>query len=214
MAGTVKKQKTVCAPLKMQVILPALLAALLLAALVCVLHGVNAIFLRGTAALCDYVQLEATGEELRLSSQRVKAERAYTLYEDGEKRFALHMEQAQTERGIVHIRGTLLRVDQAVAEIRVRVGLAAQGAQEAALLNTQMVRRTSYAGENGYDDHCGFSAAAKAENIAPGVYDVVLVDETDGAKRMLKTGYVLQMTGDGMVSLTAAPQESEGTHAQ
>ena len=76
------KQKTACAPLKMRVILPALLGILLLAAAVCVLHGINAVSPRGEAAFEDYTQLKPTGEELRLSSERVKAERAYALYED------------------------------------------------------------------------------------------------------------------------------------
>ena len=209
-----KGQKAVCAPLKQQVILPALLAVLMLAAAVCVLHGVNAVSLRGAAAFGDYVQLEPTGEALTLSSQKVKAERAYAVYEDADKQFALHMEQVQTQGDVLHIRGSLLRVNQPVGEVRVRVGLAEQGAQEAVLLNTQMVRQANYAAENGYDDHCGFSAAVKKTAIAPGAYDVVLTDETDGAKRMLRTGYVLQMPGEGAAFLTEAPEESEGTHAQ
>ena len=208
------KQKTACAPLKMRVILPALLGILLLAAAVCVLHGVNAVSLRGEAAFEDYTRLEPTGEELRLSSERVKAERAYALYEDGEARFALHMEQVQTENDILHIRGTLLRVDQTIDEIRMRVGLAAPMAQEAVLLNTQMVRRAAYAGENGYDDHCGFSSAVKVSDVAPGRYDVVLVDETNGAKRMMHTGFALEILENGSVSMMAKLEESEETHAQ
>lgn len=215
MAGLMKEKTSYTyAPLRWCVVLLGLLAVLLLAAGVCVIHGVNAVSLRGVADSAEYRQVENTGGQLVLSAADHAQERTYMLYRDGEKNFGLHLADPWTDRGILHIEGTLLRIDQQVGEIRVRVGLLKE--DKVILLNTQMVRRFQYAGNNGYDDHCGFAAAAIQERLLQdeALYQVVLVDETDGEKRMIYTGMTLGLVEGRLMLDRENLAESEKTHVE
>jgi len=205
------ERNTEYAPLKSWVLAAAVAVILLAAAAVCVLHGINAVSLRGMADPDAYVQLEDSLQRLTLPIENGGKARSYAVYVDGEKQFALHMAAPKLERGIVHIEGTLLRPEQTVGEIRVRVGLMAQKTENAIVLNTQMVRRHE-AGENGYDDHCGFSAAVRETELTHDAYQVVLVDETGGAKRMIHTGVSIRISEDGGLQVNTA--ESGEQHAQ
>lgn len=214
MAWTVKEARNVdYAPLKGGIIAAALAAIFLLAAVVCLLHGINAVSLRGTAERDAYVQLATDAELLTLPIENGGGERVYTMYSNGEKRFALYMDDPWIGRGIVHIEGTFLRIEQAVGEVRVRAALLAQGADEAIVLNTQMVRRHE-ARISGYDDHCGFSAAVSAGKLANDIYQVILVDETDGEKNMIYTGVSIRMHNDGRLTVYRNTTESEEQDAQ
>lgn len=207
------KKEYTYAPLRWRVILPALLAVVLLAAGVCVLHGVNAVSLRGAAALDAYTQLSPAGEQLTLAHGPQLQARTYARFADGDKQFALHISDPRAERGVLHIEGILLRIDQPVGEIRMRVGLVAGDAQEAVLLSTQMVRRPEVS-VHGHDDHCGFSAAVRQEDLQQGAYRVVLADETDGAKRMIDAGLTVEVRADAVGFARMDAPEGEVQHAQ
>ena len=212
------------APLRLRVILPALAAILLLAAAVCLLHWENAVSLRGEAKLSDYAWLETTGETLNLPTQYGR-ERLHALYQDGDRAFALHLSDPWQDGGVMHIEGTLLRLNQTVGEVNVRVGLIAQRLeagvpaqtqQEAILLNTQMVRREGHARLYGDDDHCGFKATVETARL-PGEgwqYRVVLADETDGAKNLIETDMTITPIEGGLAFARVKAPESEEAHAQ
>lgn len=189
-----------CAPLKKRVILPALAAILLLALAVCALHVQNAVSLRGTVPAGEYLLTDGAAESL------------VPLVEDPWMAY-----------GVLHIRGALLRLNQPVGAVNVRVGLMAQdpetgapAADEVILLNTQMVRRFGLAKTYGCDDHCGFSAAAQASRLAGGdtPYRVVLVDETDGEKRMIETDMTVTPGEDGLAFVRVHQPGEEAQDAQ
>lgn len=186
---------------KTGVVLCALLALVLLASAVCALHWVNAVSLRGTAKLADYSLTDGAAENL-----------------------VPVMNEPWVEEGILHISGALLRMNQPVGEVNVRVGLVAQqleagaparSAEEALLLNTQLVRRTGLAQEYGCDDHCGFHAAVRAKSLQTGgvQYCVVLADETDGAMRMVETGMTITLI-EGGIAFARVNGPEEAQHAQ
>ena len=189
-----------CAPIKKRVILLALAAIFLLAFVVCILHVINAVSLRGTAKLSEYDRTDGRAEGLMPI-----------------------VETPWVERDVLHIRGALVRMDQAVGSVNVRVGLIPETAEtglaaqdEVMLLNTQLVRRFDYAAEYGCDDHCGFSAAAWMKRLpdTEASYRVVLVDETDGAKRMLDTELRI-VPAQGMMTHERVGRTEEGElHAQ
>ncbi|MGN0775212.1 MAG: hypothetical protein ACI4MM_00905 [Candidatus Ventricola sp.] len=197
-----KGERAACgyAPIKKRVILPALAAVFLLALVVCILHVVNAVSLRGTAKLSEYDQTDGRTERLMPI-----------------------VETPWVEQDVLHIRGALVRMDQAVGSVNVRAGLIPEmvGAgmtsqDEVILLNTQMVRRFDYAAEYGCDDHCGFSAAVRMKRLpaTEASYRVVLVDETDGAKRMIDTELRIVLA-QGMMTYEHAGRMGEGKlHAQ
>ena len=91
----------------------------------------------------------------------------------------------------LHVEGALLRLDQPVGEVNVRIGLMADG--HVILLNTQMVRRPDYAQAFGCDDHCGASALADVRDIGRGTYDVVFVDVLEEETRLITTGMSLRI---------------------
>ncbi|MBR3795026.1 MAG: hypothetical protein IKK34_03205 [Clostridia bacterium] len=156
------------------VILAALLAILALSALVCVLHGVNAVSLRGTMPAAGCVITDGEAEGLRLL-----------------------VEEPWMDGRVLHISGALMRVDQPVGGVNVRVGLMkAQQADEVIRLNTQMVRRYALAKEYGCDDHCGFHAAVSAGRLEDAEYHVVVLDEIGGEVRLLETGMTVTLHGD------------------
>lgn len=184
---------------KRGVVFAALLAIVLLAGAVCALHWVNAVSLRGTANLT-----------------------AYTLTDGAAQNLVPVMEDPWVDRGVLHIRGALLRLDQPVGEVKVRVGLIPEriedgNAQQAAtLLNTQMERRYELAQEYGCDDHCGFHASVAEKYLEKGnvQYRVVLVDETDGAKRMITTGMTVTLIEGGLAFVQKNAPEEEAHHAR
>ena len=93
----------------------------------------------------------------------------------------------------------LLRPEQTVGEVRVRVGLIpSERPEEIVLLNTQMVRWVLAGQELGMDDHCGFAASAARRLLGDGQYAVVLVDESDGARRMIDAGMDIALSRDGL----------------
>lgn len=184
---------------KRRVVWLSLAAIVLLAAAVCALHAVNALTLRGTACVSDYVQPEYTGETLAFCGSELP------VLADGGLRLAPQVETIALQGGVLRVRGVLLRSGQAVGEVRVRVGLIPSweaeagltGAESILLLNTQMVRREE-AGAQGLDDHCGFCATAARRLLEDGPYAVVLVDESDGAQRLIDTGVDVDLAADGM----------------
>ena len=70
------------APVRRGVVLGALAAILLLAALVCALHGINALLPRGSARVSDYTPLERMAEEIAAEGQE-----RLPVYADGALRF-------------------------------------------------------------------------------------------------------------------------------
>lgn len=201
------------------VVLTALAAILLLSLAVCALHGVNAVSLRGTARVSDYALLARAPEDATLDVALCEEARALPVYTDGERGFALLMEEPEVTDGLLIIEGGLLRFDQPVGEVRVRVGLipvdAAPGApatrsDEIVLLNTQMVRwNAELARENGFDDHCGFCATAAHKRLPDGQYDVVLLDESDGGRRLIDARVSVTLTDGGFaVGRVNDPEEA------
>ncbi|HIU16669.1 MAG TPA: hypothetical protein IAC49_09440 [Candidatus Ventricola intestinavium] len=91
--------------------------------------------------------------------------------------------------GMLHMRGALLRLDQDVGAVNVRMGLMREGT--VIVLNTQMVRRPELARAYGCDDHCGASALARTADIPDGEYDVVFVDTAEDETRLITTGMEL-----------------------
>ena len=198
------------APVRRGVVLGALAAILLLAALVCALHGINALRPRGSARVSDYTPLERMAQEIAAEGQET-----LTVYADGALRFVPQVETVAQTRGVLRVSGLLLRPGQDVGEVRVRVALvpqvtAADGsaawAGQAVLLATQMVRR-SEAARWGADDHCGFAATAARRAVPGGQYAVVLLDESDGARRLIDTNVRIALTRDGLVVVTRAGGE-------
>lgn len=186
------------------VVLLSLAGILLLAAMVCALHVVNALTLRGTARVGDYAPLARTGEMLSLPDGE------WLLLADGDLRFAPQVETVALNGGVLRISGLLLRPGQAVGEVRVRVGLIpAERPEEIVLLNTQMVRR-SEAAIQGLDDHCGFAASAARRLLSDGQYAVVLVDESDGARRLIDAGVDIALSQDGLTVVRRNGAEEAG----
>ena len=170
------------------VICGALLAIVLLACAVCALHWMNAVSLRGSIPVGGCIKADSTEEGL-----------------------VPLVEKLQLERGILEISGALLRMDQPVGKVHVRVGLIAQEKpDEMILLNTQMVRRFDMAQTYGCDDHCGFHATVKKDQLTErdGAYRVVLVDEQNGTLKMIETGYVIMADG----SVAERPEEVQNAH--
>lgn len=218
----IKENKQACAPLRLRVILPALAAILLLAAAVCLLHWENAVSVRGEAKMSDYVLLEAMAETLDLPTMYGR-ERIHALYQDGDRTFALHLSDPWADGGVMHIEGALLRLDQTVGEVNVRVGLIpqrleeatpAQTKQEVILLNTQMVRRSDYAQLYGHDDHCGFKATVETDRLLGEgwQYCIALADETDGAKNLIETDLTVTPIEGGLAFARVHAPESEAQH--
>lgn len=186
------------------VVLLSLAGILLLAAAVCALHVVNALTLRGTARVGDYAPLARTGETLSLFDEE------WPLLADGDLRFAPQVETVALNGGVLRISGLLLRPEQTVGEVRVRVGLIpSEQPEEIVLLNTQMVRR-SEAAIQGLDDHCGFAASAARRLLSDGQYAVVLVDESDGARRVIDAGVRLTLSGDGLAVESVSDAKEAG----
>ena len=109
------------------------------------------------------------------------------------------------------ISGALLRPGQNVGEVRVRVGLVpAERPEEIVLLNTQMVRRVLAGQALGVDDHCGFAASAARRLLPDGQYAVVLVDESDGARRLIDAGVDIALSRDGLTVVRGDGAEGAG----
>lgn len=197
------------------VVLAALAVILLLALAVCAAHWVNAVSPRGTARVSDYALLARAPKDAALGEDA----RALPVYADGERSFALLMEEPRATGGLLIVEGGLLRIDQPVGEVRVRVGLipvdAAPGApatrsDEIVLMNTQMVRwDAELARKNGFDDHCGFCATAALKRLPNGQYDVVLLDESDGGRRMIDARVSVILTDGGFgIGRVIDPEEA------
>ena len=180
------------------VALSALAGILLLAAAVCALHVVNALTLRGTARVSDYAPLARAEQDMAVEAEGW-GDAQLPVYTDGERSFALWLREATETDGMLCFSGALLRPEQTVGEVRVRVGLIpAERPEEIVLLNTQMVRRALAGQELGMDDHCGFTAAAARRLLSDGRYAVVLVDESDGARRLIDAGVDIALSRDGL----------------
>lgn len=179
------------------VVLLALAAILLLAAGVCALHYVNAVFPCGTVAVSGYAPTDGAAENL-----------------------VPIVEEPWADAGIIHISGALLRMDQEVGAVNVRVALIpekiaegepAKEQEEAILLKTQMVRRQDMKQTYGVDDHCGFHATVKRRALKGEgwQYRVALVDETDGAKRMIETNLWIAAIDGGLAHMRRNLPEQE-----
>lgn len=175
------------APPKVWVVLAALAAIVLLAAGVCLLHWHNAVSLRGEVKVSEYAVLDEAPEDLVLI-----ANEPYDL------------------DGVLHISGALLRPGKKVGAVNVRAALLGDAADTAILLNTQMVREYDLAAQYGADDHCGFHAAAQLRRLPDGDYRLVLADETDGARNLIKTNVSVTLEG-GMLTAVRMT-ESEAQH--
>jgi len=176
-----------------------LAAIFLLAALVCGLHWINAVSLRGTIAINEYEIMNLTD----LNKNK------------------LIVSEPWTDGSVLHIEGALLRFDQSVGKVNLRVGLIEKKQdgesnvdQRVILLNTQMVRRRDLATEYGCDDHCGFHAAvatAYLDKDGDGVWSVVLTDKTGDKKQMILTGIEIGLNGNE-VSVNQMPFVDEVTY--
>ena len=189
------------------VVLAALAGILLLAAAVCALHVVNALTLRGTARMSDYTPLARAEQNMAVEGW---GDVQLPVYTDGERSFALWLREPEETDGMLCISGALLRPEQDVGEVRVRVGLIpSERPEEIVLLNTQMVRWTQPAQALGVDDHCGFAASAARRMLGDGQYAVVLVDESDGARRLIDVGMDIALSRDGLtVSRSGGEREA------
>lgn len=165
------------APVHGRIVLAALAVTLLMAIAVCALHWENAVSLRGRIPLSDCAVTDGLAEGLTPL-----------------------VETARAQRGILYIDGALVR-EGGIGEVRLRVALIARDMREAILLNTQMVRRFDLARELGCDDHCGFAAAAQVKRLSPGTYDIALLDEADGERRLVTTACTLTIGKAGSVRL-------------
>ena len=168
-----------------------LLAILLLACVVCALHWVNAVSLRGTAVVNNYTVTDGSAENL------------VPLLED-----------LWLEHDVLHIRGALLRLDQPVGKVNVRVGLIPETKNgsntEVILLNTQLVRRFELAKMYKCDDHCGFHAVTDIGRLLhmDTRFSVVLVDESDENPKLVQTGLIMAIGEDApMFERMDTPQE-------
>ena len=190
------------------VVLAALAAILLLAAAVCALHVVNALTLRGTARVSDYTPLARAEQNMAVEGW---GDVQLPVYTDGERSFALWLREATETDGMLCFSGALLRPEQTVGEVRVRVGLIpSERPEEIVLLNTQMVRWVLAGQELGMDDHCGFAASAARRLLGDGQYAVVLVDESDGARRMIDAGMDIALSRDGLTVVRGDGAEGAG----
>lgn len=190
------------------VVLLSLAGILLLAAAVCALHVVNALTLRGTARVSDYALLARARQDMAVEGW---GDVQLPVYTDGERSFALWLREATETDGMLCISGALLRPEQAVGEVRVRVGLIpAERPEEIVLLNTQMVRWAPAGQEPGMDDHCGFAASAARRLLSDGQYAVVLVDESDGARRLIDAGVDIALSQDGLTAVRRNGAEEAG----
>ena len=191
-------------------VLAALAGILLLAAAVCALHVVNALTLRGTAQVGDYVPLTRAEQDMAVDEALFGAAQRST-YTDGARSFTLALTDPALEDGMLCISGALLRPGQTVGEVRVRVGLIpTERPEEIVLLNTQMVRRTLAGQALGMDDHCGFAASAARRLLPDGQYAVVLVDESDGARRLIDAGVDIALSRDGLMVVRGDGAEEAG----
>lgn len=180
------------------VALLSLAGILLLAAAVCALHVVNALTLRGTARVSDYTPLARAEQDMAVE-EGIWGVARLPVYTDGERSFALALTDPALTDGMLCFSGALLRPEQTVGEVRVRVGLMpSERPEEIVLLNTQMVRWTQPAQALGMDDHCGFAASAARRLLGDGQYAVVLVDESDGARRLIDAGMDIALSRDGL----------------
>ena len=180
------------------VALLSLAAILLLAAAVCALHVVNALTLRGTARVGNYAPLARAEQDMAVETEGW-GDVQLPVYTDGEHSFALFLRELTETDGMLCFSGALLRPGQAVGEVRVRVGLIpAERLEEIVLLNTQMVRWAQAGRELGMDDHCGFAASAARRLLPDGQYAVVLVDESDGVRRLIDAGVDIALSRDGL----------------
>ena len=188
----------------------ALAAILLLSAAVCVLHVVNALTLRGTARVSDYMPLARAEQDMAVEAG-ILGVAQLPVYTDGARSFALFLQEPEDTEGMLRISGALLRPEQTVGEVRVRVGLIpAARPEEIVLLNTQMVRREQAGQALGVDDHCGFAAAAARRLLSDGRYAVVLVDESDGARRLFDAGMDIVLSRDGVTAVRRDGAEEAG----
>ena len=190
------------------VVLLSLAGILLLAAAVCALHVVNALTLRGTARVSDYTPLARAEQNMAVEGW---GDVQLPVYTDGERSFALWLREATETDGMLCFSGALLRPEQTVGEVRVRVGLIpAERPEEIVLLNTQMVRWAPAGQEPGMDDHCGFAASAARRLLSDGQYAVVLVDESDGARRLIDAGVDIALSQDGLTAVRRNGAEEAG----
>ena len=190
------------------VVLLSLAGILLLATAVCALHVVNALTLRGTARMSDYTPLARAEQNMAVEGW---GDVQLPVYTDGERSFALWLREATETDGMLCFSGALLRPEQTVGEVRVRVGLIpAERPEEIVLLNTQMVRWAPAGQEPGMDDHCGFAASAARLLLSDGQYAVVLVDESDGARRLIDAGVDIALSQDGLTAVRRNGAEEAG----
>ncbi len=178
------------------VVAAALMMIALLAAAVCLLHGVNAVALRGSFRVGD---CEVIQEGVARYAGPAETE---MLEWTEDARFATCVERLEERGGLLRASGFLLRLAEPTREVRVRVGLipgafdedeGASGAlspsDEGILLNTQMSRRGELAEAYAQDDHCGFEAAVRLSALSEETsYRVVLVERTDAGMRLFETG--------------------------
>ena len=160
------------APVRGRVVVPLLAAIVLIAVAVTGIQVVHAHALRGVMDVEAGRLTDGTQENLLAVLERAWIEPEHTL----------------------HVTGALLRLDQPVGEVNVRIGLMADG--QVTLLNTQMVRRPDYAQAYGCDDHCGASALADVRDIEAGTYDVVFVDALEEDTRIVTTGASLRFPAE------------------
>ena len=192
------------------VVLLSLAGILLLAAAVCALHVVNALTLRGTARVSDYEPLARAEQDMTVDEALFGAAQRST-YTYGARSFTLALTDPALEDGMLCISGALLRPGQTVGEVRVRVGLIpTERPEEIVLLNTQMVRRVLAGQALGVDDHCGFAASAARRLLPDGQYAVVLVDESDGARRLIDAGVDIALSRDGLTVVRGGGAEEAG----
>ena len=188
----------------------ALAGILLLAAAVCALHVVNALTLRGMARVSDYTLPTRAEQDMAVDEALFGAAQLST-YTDGTRSFALALTDLALEDGMLCISGALLRPGQTVGEVRVRVGLIpTERPEEVVLLNTQMVRRALAGQALGMDDHCGFAASAARRLLPDGQYAVVLVDESDGARRLIDADVDIALSRDDLMVVRGDGAEEAG----
>lgn len=194
------------APVKRSVALAGLLAAAVVAVIVCALHAVNAGSLRGVipAASCEI-------EAAQMLYMRGGDARALAGGADGGA-IALVREAAADET-YLRITGALMRPGRTPGAVNVRVGLIPEDVMGGArgesviLLNTEMVREPELAAAYGCDDHCGFAALAGLDGLGDGAFAVVLIDESDAARKLIDTGVHIGLTGG---ALSTAVKEAAG----
>ena len=156
------------------VVLCALLAIVLLSLGVCALHWVNAVSLKGTITASSCIMTDGAADNLRL------------LVEDPWK-----------DGCVIHISGALMRIDQPVGDVNMRVGLIADAHEDDVIvLSTQMVRRPELAQIYACDDHCGFHASVDAGKLEETTYRVFVLDEISDTVRLMQTGLTVTLGRD------------------